>query len=52
MKNRIKNGTRAWLVVSQYGYSTIYFKEDEARDQLRRTDSLFSFIISDYRDEA
>lgn len=43
---------REWGVKSRYGSLIIYADEQDARDQLRRTDSLVSRLVGEWRRES
>lgn len=44
--------TREWAVRTKYDSITIYVNERHARDDLRRTDSLISRLVGEWRDES
>lgn len=50
---KLANGVKIWAITRRTAsWVDVFFNEDEARDQLRRTEKLSSFMVSEYRDEA
>ena len=46
-----KDGTKIWCVYRDYGGMMLHHTEDAARDDMRRKDQLFSFVVSQFRQE-
>lgn len=42
------NGTRVWCVSTSFSVH-LFPDEESARDEMRRRDKLFSFVISDWK---
>lgn len=44
-------GAKIWCILNQFGGMSIYTNEDYARDHLTRKDKLYSYVITQFKEE-
>lgn len=49
---RWENGMKIWCRQGPYNNTVIHSSEEDARDSMTRKDTLFSFVVSDLKEEA
>lgn len=46
-----ENGKKVWVVMGSYSDATFFGDEDNARDELTRKDKLYSFVVTELKEE-
>jgi hypothetical protein len=46
-----RNGTKVWCILRSYGTMTICGSKNDALDSMTRIDKLYSFVISEFKEE-